>query len=88
MGNENERSYTISKTKRNIAITLVVLSTIFYVLILVVPFFPFDVKTKVIISSVFAVIGEITFWIGGIILGKAMLRKYRKKLNPANWFRK
>ncbi|RFU62083.1 transporter suffix domain-containing protein [Peribacillus glennii] len=88
MENEEKQSYTISKTKRNIAIGLVILSTIFYCLILVIPFLPFAVKTKVIISSAFAVIGEITFWIGGFILGKEMVRKYRKKLNPANWFKK
>lgn len=87
MENEEQQSFAISKTKRNIGIGLIVLSTIFYCLIFVVPFLPITLKTKVIVSSSFAVIGEITFWIGGFILGKEIVRKYRKKLNPANWFK-
>jgi len=87
MENEKQQDAAISKTKRNIGIGLVVLSTIFYCLIFAVPFLPFSVKSKIIISSSFAIIGEITFWVGGFILGKELVRKYRKKLNPKNWFK-
>lgn len=34
------------------------------------------------------IFSEITFWTGGILLGKEVAKKYRSYLNPKNWTRK
>lgn len=71
-----------------IGIALVAASFILYGSILVVPLTPFAGKTKIIIGSALAVSGEISFWVGGIILGKEVITKYRKYLNPMNWLKR
>lgn len=73
---------------RRLGIFLVILSCIFYGALLLVPFVPYSPGTKVIISSALVIMGEASFWIGGIILGREFVLKYRKYLNPFNWFKK
>ena len=53
-----------------------------------IPFLKIDGRTKITISTITFVIAEITFWIGGILLGKEMFNKYKSYLNPKNWFKK
>ncbi|MDE3837794.1 hypothetical protein C0966_00020 [Bacillus methanolicus] len=75
-------------TLRKVGIGLIIMSFVLYGALLLVPLIPFSTGTKVIISSVLVLSGEITFWVGGIILGKEVVTKYRKYFNPLNWFRK
>ena len=74
--------------RRKLGISLVVLSFILYGLILLVPFVPYPTGIKVTISSILAVLGEISFWVGGIILGKEVIARYKKYLNPFIWFKR
>lgn len=67
---------------------LVVFSFIAYGLLFVVPFLPLSAALKVGVSSVLVVAGEITFWVGGALLGKEMVKRYRRYLNPCAWFHK
>jgi hypothetical protein len=30
---------------------------------------------------------EIIFWSGGLLVGKELFTKYKKQLNPKNWFK-
>jgi len=53
-----------------------------------VPFSPYTTGVKAAISSALIISGEVSFWLGGLILGKELLSKYRKHLNPFNWFEK
>lgn len=71
-----------------VGIGLVVASFVLYGGVLMVPFTPFPGKTKIIIGTALAVLGEATFWIGGIILGKEVVLKYKKYMNPLYWFKK
>ncbi|MCG8402913.1 MAG: transporter suffix domain-containing protein [Firmicutes bacterium] len=73
---------------RVLGFVLIVLSTILYGSLLLVPFIPSAVGTKIALSSGLVICGELCFWIGGIILGKELITKYRKKLNPLQWFKK
>ncbi|WP_257348527.1 transporter suffix domain-containing protein [Pseudalkalibacillus decolorationis] len=86
--NTTEETVVTEKPKsRKLGIGLLIFSLVAWGLILAVPFLPVEVKTKIIISSGLAVIAEIAFWIGGILLGKEVVRRYRKQLNPRNWFK-
>lgn len=55
---------------KKIGIALVILSCILYGGLFAVPFIPCSVATKTIISTSLVISGEVSFWIGEIILGK------------------
>lgn len=77
-----------SNLLRKIGIILVVASFMLYGGILLLPFTSFPVKTRIAIGSALAVTGEVSFWIGGFILGKELVARYRKCLNPFHWLKK
>jgi hypothetical protein len=63
---------------------LVILSFVFYGCILLLQFAPITGEHKVIASAALVVLGEASFWIAVIILGKEAVSKYRK----IDWRRK
>lgn len=69
-------------------VILIILSTLLFASLLVVPFLDIAGKTKITISTIAVVFGEITFWTGGILLGKELFNKYKSYFNPLNWFKK
>jgi hypothetical protein len=71
---------------RKVGIGLVILSFIFYGGLLLIPLTYFSTGMKWTISSVLVILGEITFWIGGFILGKEVVARYKRYFNPLNWF--
>lgn len=75
-----------SSLLNKIAVILVVLSFVLYGLIFVVPFLPLTIAQKAMIVPVLVAAGEATWWIGVAIVGKQVVTKYRKYLNPCNWF--
>lgn len=64
------------------------LSTLLYLGLFLVPFAPFPTEGKVALASAMVVSGEASFWIGGLMLGKELVTKYRRALNPMRWFRR
>jgi hypothetical protein len=79
----------IDRTRfRKTGIILIILSFVLYGGLLIVPFTPYPLGTKAAISSILIVSGEISFWVGGFILGKELVMKYRRHLNPLRWFKK
>jgi hypothetical protein len=69
-------------------ILLIILSTLLFTSLLAVPFLDVAGKTKITISTIAVILGEITFWTGSILLGKELLAKYKSYLNPKNWFKR
>jgi hypothetical protein len=69
-------------------IALIILSTLLFLSLPAVPFLDADGKTKITITTLLIVLGEITFWVGGFLLGKELLNKYKSYLNPTHWFKK
>ncbi|WP_088053307.1 transporter suffix domain-containing protein [Virgibacillus dakarensis] len=82
------KSQRTPNTLKRVGIFLFILSWILYGIAFVVPFTPLSTNTKVIMASLFVVLGESAFWISCIIAGKEMMKRYRKHLNPVNWFKK
>lgn len=72
--------------KFKLGLVLVILSTLTFALLLVMPLFDTTDKNKIIYSTVTVIIGEILFWSGGLLLGKQVIDKYKTYLNPKNWF--
>ncbi|MEI7828853.1 MAG: transporter suffix domain-containing protein [Prolixibacteraceae bacterium] len=71
--------------KFKIGAILILVSVVLFLLIPVIPFLSITRGVKITISTVLFVLGEITFWSGGILLGKELLDKYKSYLNPKNW---
>lgn len=69
-------------------VSLIVLCTLLFASLLVIPFLDIESKTKISISTIAFIFGEITFWVGGILLGKELFNKYKSYFNPLNWFKK
>ena len=69
-------------------IALMVFASILFLCIPVVPFLDIDSKTKITISTILFILGEITFWGGGLLVGKELFTKYKSYLNPKTWFKK
>jgi hypothetical protein len=67
---------------------LVILSFVLYGLILFLPFFPLSTSQKIAVAPLLALLGELAFWPGGVLLGREVVARYKAYLNPCNWFAK
>lgn len=74
--------------KIRLGLTLVIACIPFFLIIPVIAFLKMENTTKVTLSTISLVIGELLFWSGGLLLGKELFTKYKSYFNPANWFKK
>ena len=73
--------------KFKLGVILMIVCVVAFLAIPVVPFTNLQNSYKITLSTVLFVVGEITFWTGGILLGKELLNKYKSRINPKNWFK-
>jgi short-subunit dehydrogenase len=66
-------------------IGLIVLSFLLYGGLLVLPFLPIPTPGKVTLSTVLVILGEASFWVGGLIVGKEVLTRYKQYFDPCYW---
>jgi len=78
--------YLRSAASVRVAWGLVVLSVLLYAGLLLVPFAPLPTEGKLVLTSALVVSGEVCSWVGGAILGKEVVSRFRKGLNPLEWF--
>ncbi|MBI3173639.1 MAG: SDR family NAD(P)-dependent oxidoreductase [Chloroflexi bacterium] len=69
-----------------IGVALVVISTILYGGLLALPFLSISTAAKLTATPLLILFGEVTFWVGGAMLGKEVVARYKQYLNPCNWF--
>jgi len=74
--------------KFKLGLSLIILSTLIFASLLIIPFLKIDNTIKISITTIIIIIGEITFWTGGFLVGKEILSKYKSYLIPKNWFKK
>lgn len=74
--------------KIKLGIILIVLCIPVFLVIPTVPFLDIDSKTKITLSTILLIIGEVLFWSGGLLVGKELFTKYKSYFNPKNWFKK
>ena len=67
---------------------LVVVPGLFYAAVLGVPFLPLGTGTKIWLSAALVVAAEGTFVVSALVLGKEVVSRYRRSLDPRAWFRK
>jgi hypothetical protein len=71
-----------------LVVFLVVVPGLFYAAVLGVPFLPLGTGTKIWLSAALVVAAEGTFVISALVLGKEVVSRYRRSLDPRAWFRK
>ncbi|MFD3214600.1 transporter suffix domain-containing protein [Bacillus sp. BR_7a] len=69
-------------------IGLLIIYVLLWASALMIPFTSLSTQIKAIVIPGCIVIGEILFLIGAVFVGKEVVAKYKKYLNPKNWRRK
>ncbi len=87
--NKNKTKYP-KMEKRNwkfkLGIVLIIVSTLIFALLLVLPFIETTDKNKIFITTFIVVMGEIFFWVGSFFVGRQIVDKYKSYINPKKWF--
>jgi hypothetical protein len=78
LGIRVEMKRDIQSLKRWLGIALVVASFAFYGCLLLVPLSSFSTDRKIALSTLLVILGEGSFWLAVIILGREAIAKYRK----------
>jgi hypothetical protein len=84
---EADRKAESPNWKRQLGFFLVILSFLLYGSLLLVPMTPLSTEGKVALSSFLVISDEASFWIGGLILGREAIARWRGALDPRRWFR-
>jgi hypothetical protein len=63
---------------KRFGIILILISGVFFGLILAVPFLTYTIGQKGIITTGLVICGEIAWWVGVVILGKEVVERYKK----------
>ncbi|MEI2696029.1 MAG: transporter suffix domain-containing protein [Saprospiraceae bacterium] len=66
--------------KLKTGLVLIILSTIFYLLILLLPLFEFTITQKTVLIVILVILGELSFYIGLLFVGKIVWQKYEQKI--------
>jgi len=73
---------------RLLGIVLLVAAILFWVAAPAVVFFPLSAGQKVWVGSASLVMGEVAFWVAALLLGREVVRRYRRFLDPRGLFGK
>jgi len=72
--------------KLKLGIFSIILSILVFLSLLLIPFLNIDNKSKLTVTTIIIVTGEVLFWTGGLLVGKEIFTKYKAYLNPKRWF--
>jgi hypothetical protein len=84
---EADRKAGSPNWRRRLGFALVALSCLLYGSLILVPMTSFSTEGKVALSSFLVISGEASFWIGGLIIGREAIARWRGALDPRRWFR-
>lgn len=74
--------------KLKIGVILMILCIPFFIVFPpIIAFMKLSSSSKVTISLVSIIIGEVLFWGGGLLVGADLFKKYKSYFNPKNWFK-
>ena len=84
-----------SRFSRKLGLLLISVSCGMWAAVLVVPFLPWAsvppataITQKALLTTSLLIVSEVIFWVGILLLGKELARRYRQKLNPYYWWQK
>ena len=64
---------------------MIVFSCLAYGVILSLPLLSLAGQVKLALAPLLLGMGEASFWIGGVLLGKELVMRFRSYLNPCRW---
>lgn len=67
-------------------IGLIALSFLLYGGLFLLPFLPLTTQNKLALSPALIVLGESSFWIGGVLVGKEVVTRYKQYFDPCYWW--
>jgi len=85
--NVDEPPKARSSWLRCLGIGLIVISFGLYGVLFTVPFLPIETGAKVALSPALIGSSEVAFWIGGLLIGKEVITRLRRYLDPCAWCR-
>ena len=70
---------------RLVGIVLFAVAVLFWAAAPAVLLTPLSAAQKAWTGSAFLILGEVAFWTAALVLGREVLRRYRRYLNPRGW---
>ena len=79
----------MNSKKKIVAITLIIVAFLLWGGTLIVPFINIlGTAEKAAVIAIMLIAGEAILWVGVLIAGSEVMKRYRHKLSPKNWFNK
>ena len=75
-------------TTARIGYVILIVSLPLWGLLAVIPFLPMAGGRKAALAGVTFVVAEAMFWVGTIMVGKEVVKRYSDRLDPRRWFRR
>lgn len=76
------------KWKFKTGIILLSVSVVIFLMLFALPFVALETKVKIVMSTVLMITGEVMFWVGTLLIGKDVYRKFMAKLKSGDWLEK
>ncbi len=76
------------KWQFRLGLILVIVSIPMFFALFVLPFLKISVSLKLTITPILFAVAEVVFWVGSLLVGKEVIARYWKNINPLNWFKK
>jgi hypothetical protein len=77
-----------TKIQAKLGLVLIVASCLLWAAVLLVPLLPFTLTNKALIITILVIVSEVIFWLGILLAGKELAYRYRRQLNPIEWWRR
>jgi hypothetical protein len=77
-----------TKIQAKLGLVLIVASCLLWAAVFVVPLLPFTLTNKALIITILVIVSEVIFWLGILLAGTELAHRYRRQLNPIEWWRK
>jgi uncharacterized SAM-binding protein YcdF (DUF218 family) len=77
-----------TRIQAKLGLVLIIASCLLWAAVFVVPFLNFPLTSKATIITSLVIVSEVIFWLGILLAGKELAHRYRRQLNPIEWWRK
>ncbi len=76
-----------TRIQAKLGLVLIIVSCLLWAAVLVVPLLTFTLTNKALIITSLVITSEVIFWLGILLAGKELAHRYRRQLNPLEWWR-
>lgn len=76
------------KWKLKLGIILISVSVVIFLMLFSLPFVHMDTRWKIGLSTLFAISGEVLFWLGIFFVGKDVYKKFILHIKSGEWMEK